>query len=242
MVILIDKTSSMEDDIDKIKKSVSSIIDALSKKPDVRISVAAYGDKNSDGKYWFQEMPFSTDFEKANVFVQRIVLTDGGDYPESVFDGAAHMMDSLKWRTDSKKMILLLGDAPSLAPPLSQYTLKDIVAKSKAHGVLMNYYPVIISPLPEGVEAAPFFKETPLINSVYPVPSSGEVNVLMNTEGNYEYELYDTNGQLVLNGKDETDKFQFDISDKTNGVYILRMINPTTKKFEQKKIILSKNQ
>ncbi|CAN5271184.1 hypothetical protein BH09BAC5_BH09BAC5_20240 [soil metagenome] len=241
LVFLIDNTGSMEDDIDNIRKGVASIIDKLSDKPDVRLAIASYGDKNEDPGIWFQEMPFTTDFAKAKIFVNGIKLTGGGDDPESVFDGAAKMMDELKWRNDSKKMIVLLGDAPSLLPPLSQYDLKDIVAKSKEHGILMNYYPVIISPLEAGANATPFFKETPMMNTVYPVPTNGPVNVLMNASGNYDYEVYDISGKMVKNGKcEEADNFQLDLSDQQNGVYILRIIDPAKKKFEQKKIIVGK--
>jgi hypothetical protein len=241
LVFLIDNTGSMDDDIANIKASLSSIIDKLSEKPDVRLAIASYGDKNDAPAYWFQQMEFTTDFEKAKGFVNGIKMTGGGDDPESAFDGAARMMDELKWRKDSKKMILLLGDAPSLLPPLSTYTLNDIVAKSKEHGILMNYYPVIISPLQAGTNAAPFFKEAPMINTVYPVPTNGPVNVLMNDAADYDYELYDMSGHLLKSGKCEaSDNFQLDLSDQEDGVYILRMINPTKKKFEQKKIILDK--
>lgn len=240
LVFLIDNTGSMDDDIDNIKKSVTSIIDKLAEKPDVRLAIASYGDKNEDPGIWFQQMEFTTDFSQAKTFVNGIQLTGGGDDPESVFDGAARMMDELKWRKDSKKMILLLGDAPSLLPPLSTFSLEDIVRKSKEHGILMNYYPVIISPLEAGANV-PYFKETPMVNTVYPVPTTGPVNVLLNDAGNYDYELYDLSGKKIMEGKcEESDNFQLDISAQEDGVYILRMMNPVKKKFEQKKIILDK--
>jgi hypothetical protein len=240
LVFLIDNTGSMDDDIDNIKKSVTSIIDKLTEKPDVRLAIASYGDKNEDPGIWFQQMEFTTDFSKAKSFVNGIQLTGGGDDPESVFDGAARMMDELKWRKDSKKMILLLGDAPSLLPPLSSNSLEDIVRKSKEHGILMNYYPVIISPLEAGA-SVPYFKETPMVNTVYPVPTTGPVNVLMNEAGTYDYELYDLGGKMLLKGKcEESDNFQLDLSAQEDGVYILRMMNPAKKKFEQKKIILDR--
>ncbi|MDQ3111074.1 MAG: VWA domain-containing protein [Bacteroidota bacterium] len=241
LVFLIDNTGSMEDDIDNVTKAVASIIDKLAEKPGVRIAIASYGDKNEDPGIWFQKLDFTSDFTQAKTFMNGIKMTGGGDDPESVFDGAARMMDELEWRNDSKKMILLLGDAPGLLPPLSRFSLEDIVLKSKSHGVLMNYYPVIISPLSGGIQTVPTFKETPMINTVYPVPTTGPVNVLMNEAGNYDYELYDLSGKLLMSGKcEESDNFQLDLSGQDNGAYLLRLINPVKKKFEQQKIILNK--
>src|SRR5574337_1878855 len=115
-----------------------------------------------------------TDFDRADTFVQRITLTSGGDDPESVFDGTVRMIDSLDWREDAHKMILVLGDAPSLLPPLSTYTIDDVIKRSKAHGILMNYYPVVLSPLPPGSKPmlTPYHNQ-PMINTIYPVPTAG---------------------------------------------------------------------
>ncbi len=240
LVLLIDNTGSMSDDIENVKSGVNVIIDHVKKKNDVHLSVATYGDEFSDGDRWFDLIPFTTDYDSVSRYVKRIGLTNGGDYPESMFDAACRTMDTLEWRKDSQKMILVLGDAPSLLPPHSQNGMKNVVAKAKEHGVLMNYYPVIISPLPEGDPLIePGFKKRTLVSNVYPVPSAGEVSLLLNREDYYVWEVYDITGTLVKKDEGTTNKIQLDLTDQPNGVYIVRTIDGNSKLFEEKRVIVA---
>jgi hypothetical protein len=240
LVFMIDNTGSMSDDIANVKKGLVSIIDHIKKKKDIRVAVATYGDKFSDGDRWYSVEPFSTEMDSVKSYVNRVTLTNGGDYPESMYDAACITMDTLDWRRDSKKMILVLGDAPSLMPPQSSNGLNQVVAKAKSKGVLMNYYPVIISPLPEGSPLVePGFKKKILISTVYPVPSDGNVNMLLTREDHFVWEVYDINGSLVRKDEGRTDKIQLDLTDQANGVYIVRVIDGADRQFEEKRVIVA---
>jgi hypothetical protein len=240
LVFLIDNTGSMSDDIENVKKGVGTIIEHVKKKRDVNLAVATYGDRFSDGDRWYACIPFTTDYDSVKRYVNRIGLTNGGDYPESMYDAACMTMDTLTWRKASKKMILVLGDAPSLLPPQSDNGLKNVVAKAKEHGVLMNYYPVIISPLPEGSPLIePGFKKRTLVSNVYPVPSAGDVNLLLNREGYYVWEVYDMTGLQIFKDEGMTDKIQLDLTAQANGVYIVRVMDGNSKLFEEKRVIVA---
>lgn len=239
LVFLIDNTGSMSDDIENVKKGVSSIIDHIQKRKDIRIAVATYGDRFADGDRWYSVFPFTTQMDSVKNRVNRISLTNGGDYPESMYDAACITMDTLEWRNDAQKMILVLGDAPSLLPPQSTNGMKQVVEKAKSHGVLMNYYPVIISPLPEGSPLVePGFTKRILISTVYPVPSDGNVNLLLTREDNFVWEVYDINGALVQKDAGVTNKIQLDLTAQANGVYIVRVIDGHDRQFEEKRVIV----
>lgn len=240
IVFLIDNTGSMSDDIENVKKGVGSIIDHIRKKSDIRVAVATYGDEFADGDRWYSVYPFTTQMDTVKNRVNRISLTNGGDYPESMFDAACKTMDTLEWRNDAQKMILVLGDAPSLLPPQSTNGMKQVVAKAKSHGVLMNYYPVIISPLPEGSPLLePGFKKKILISTVYPVPSDGNVNLLLTREDHFVWEVYNITGTLIRKEEGVTDKIQLDLTDQANGVYIVRVIDGVDRQFEEKRVIVA---
>lgn len=240
LVFMIDNTGSMSDDIENVKKGIGSIIDHIKKKKDIRIAVATYGDKLTDGDRWYSVEPFSTDFDSVKAYVNRITLTNGGDYPESMYDAACITMDTLEWRKNAQKMILVLGDAPSLLPPQSTNGINQVVAKAKSEGVLMNYYPVIISPLPEGSPLVePGFTKRILISTVYPVPSEGNVNLLLTREDHFIWEVYDITGMLVKKEEGRTNKIELDLTDQANGVYIVRVIDGADRQFEEKRVIVA---
>lgn len=84
VLFLIDKTGSMEDDIANVQKGLTQIVESLNRFKNIRLAIALYGDKNSDGKDWFSFQNFEMDYGAAKKFIQHIRVTAGEDYPESV--------------------------------------------------------------------------------------------------------------------------------------------------------------
>ncbi len=143
VVFLIDNTGSMSDDILQIQLAVNDILDILQALPHVRVGVAGYGDKNTDGDNWFRAQPLSANFDHARKFIAEMPINGGGDYPESVYDGMMRVLDNFHW-DNGKRMVLLIGDAPPLEDELSQFHLADVLQKAKEAHVEANVYPVVI--------------------------------------------------------------------------------------------------
>ncbi|OJV27536.1 MAG: hypothetical protein BGO32_02865 [Bacteroidetes bacterium 37-13] len=68
--------------------------------------------------------------------------------------------------------------------------------------------------------------KTPTLNDfeVYPNPTSGIVNLKMNTSGDYHFALLDMKGKVVQQGSFTSDT-NFDISQFTQGMYLLQVTN-----------------
>ncbi|HRN95056.1 MAG TPA: M1 family aminopeptidase [Chitinophagales bacterium] len=68
--------------------------------------------------------------------------------------------------------------------------------------------------------------KTPTLNDfeVYPNPTSGIVNLKMNTSGDYHFVLLDMKGRVVQQGSFTSDT-NFDISQFTQGMYLLQVTN-----------------
>ncbi|MCO5280918.1 MAG: T9SS type A sorting domain-containing protein [Chitinophagales bacterium] len=68
--------------------------------------------------------------------------------------------------------------------------------------------------------------KTPTLNDfeVYPNPTSGIVNLKMNTSGDYHFALLDMKGKVVQQGSFASDT-NFDISQFTQGMYLLQVTN-----------------
>lgn len=146
VVFLIDNTGSMVDDIDAVKANVTRIISDLGRLPDVRMAVATYGDSVYDGEMWYNEMDFTADVPQLQEYIEQIGIAGGGDLPESVYDGIWNVCRNLTWRSDTKRMILVIGDAPPLEhKKQTTHSLADVLASCRKNDILVNLYPVLVS-------------------------------------------------------------------------------------------------
>lgn len=242
ILFLIDKTGSMEDDIANVQKGLTQIINSIETYSNVRVAIGLYGDKNSDGKDWYSFKNFETNLESAKKLIKGIQVTNGDDYPESVYDGFFQSTKENFWKSESKRMIILIGDAPPLEKPLSNYAMSDVIEKATKDKITMNFYPIVVAPsvgLEEyGIETKTF-KETKLITSFYPNPSVGKVNINLTKHDDYEIQFFDFTGAIVLKENFKGDKISKDLYDFSNGIYLIRIIG-SNGNFETIKLMLNK--
>lgn len=240
IMLVIDKTGSMADDIQNIKDGVQQLFKVLKLYNGIRIAVACYGDKNSDGKNWFTFKAFDTDFVAAFNYIYKLKTSGGGDFPESVIDGVYESFTKGFWQSNSKRMVLLLGDAPSHEGALSNHSLSEIVNMATEQKVKMNFYPIVISTaLPTSLAAdieKP--KKLSLVDAVYPNPTKGPLNIQFATEGNYVVEIYNQSGALVHTNNTSGFFYTFNLPSLTDGLYIVKVIDEK-RNYDIKKIIFS---
>lgn len=240
LMIVIDKTSSMADDIKNIKKGLKQILETLEKYQNIRLSVATYGDKNIDGKKWFEFENFETDFSSTMSFIKKIETTGGGDFPESVYDGIYKAFQENFWESNTKRVVILLGDAPSLDSTRSEHNLEDIIEISRTDKINMNFYPIVLSPQDFGfIMDVPKMQNLTFIENLYPNPCRGRFTLTLNQLGNFTFQLFNQNGVLLKEEKLTSDSYSDDLYDYPNGLYVIRIYDDN-KNFETRKIILEK--
>ncbi|MDA3901721.1 MAG: VWA domain-containing protein [Spirochaetes bacterium] len=128
IMLLIDKTASMRDDIDAVVSGLSLIIDELP--VEARLGLATYGDKNVDGSDWYTFKDFTMDHDSIIDELNIIETTGGGDWPESVYDGIYSTIEKASWGGYAPlRMIICIGDAAPLTGDQTDYTLDDIKEK-----------------------------------------------------------------------------------------------------------------
>lgn len=243
LVFLIDKTGSMEDDIAEVKKSMNTIIDALKPFDNSRVGFAFYGDKYADTSAWYSIIPLNNDFTACKEIIRSIGTTGGGDAPESVNDGIAKTIDSMNWGDGRRRMILLIGDAPSLEPPYADYSLEDIIALAKSQKVQMNFYPVVIG-LQGSVKGISKPKEIKpktekMLSSIAPNPAVDHTVIRTSAAGDHTLEIYTAAGRLVSSFVMHEDTYELSTASYANGVYIVRIINNTDVTVDTGKFIVS---
>jgi hypothetical protein len=242
IVLLIDKTTSMEDDILQVKDGLKDILKQLEYFENIRVAVAFYGDKHTDGKEWFEFKNFESDFKLIDEFIGNVKLTWGGDWDESIYDAYFELNKQDFWRSNTKRMVLLIGDAPSHEKPLSEHSMGEVIVESRKSKVKMNFYPILVanSNVSNSTKASiTNFVEANLISSIYPNPSIGPITLKLNEASNYTVQIFDINGNLLIDEVASGSEWKNDLSDKPNGVYICRTIDER-KRYEMKKFVIEK--
>jgi hypothetical protein len=155
LMFVIDTTSSMDDDIAAVRANALGILDRIAESGrDWRIGIATYRDHPQEpygdpGDYPFQmELDFSTDYGTITNAINNIQIAGGADIAESVYAGLMGAIDQ-PWRLNTRKVIILMGDAPPHDPePVSGYTLDDVL-QAAYNADPISVYPVQIANNPE---------------------------------------------------------------------------------------------
>lgn len=113
IAFVLDTTSSMDDEIDSLKKTLQAIhyqVTEMSPKPDVRFGMVLYRDRGD--QYVTRTTAFTSDFDAFDKALKTVAAAGGGDTPEDVQQALRVAVTELKWRPEAVKMVFLLGDAP----------------------------------------------------------------------------------------------------------------------------------
>ncbi len=159
LVFVIDTTSSMEDDIDRVKSDAQRIIEQVeTSNTDWRIAVttfrdypeAPYGDA---GDYVARmEVDFSDDAGEISAAIHAITVAGGGDTPEAVCS-ALLLAIRMDWREEAQRIVILMGDAPPHDPePNSGCTIGGMMEEAFA-GDREHVYPIIIADNPDALRS-----------------------------------------------------------------------------------------
>lgn len=243
LVILMDRSTSMNDDLLAVKNGLTEIINVLEQFKPIRIGLVFYADKNTDGKKWLQAHPLTENTDEIRSIIQNTRTYGGGyDLPESVNDAIMYTLNDMNWSFTARRLVLLIGDAPSLEPPLSEFTTTEVLNCIARYNVTMNIYPIVIG-LKEGINSKVGIadiepKSSEIIKTIYPNPADNIMLLHTQSAGNYTAQLFDINGNLLQSKSFTGDNFTFYTWDLPPGVYIARIINEADKTADTIKFIV----
>jgi von Willebrand factor type A domain-containing protein len=111
VALVIDTTDSMQFVIDDVKEKLSQLVGSIQRMvPTSRVGVVVYRDKGDDYVVKWTDLSFHT--QKLQDFLSHINADGGGDWEEAVKEALDAAVHELKWRKQSKKIIILVGGSP----------------------------------------------------------------------------------------------------------------------------------
>ncbi len=141
LVICLDTTESMADDIDAVKASLPLMVrEKTARFTSFRLGLVLYKDYFED--YVVQKTPFTHDAGVFNTAVNKVRVQGGRDIPEAVYEALYEALSGYDWLASSK-VIVLIGDAPPHPIPRAKIDRTMVEKKAAALGVSVS---VIILP------------------------------------------------------------------------------------------------
>lgn len=141
LVICLDTTDSMSDDIDAVKATLPAMIkEKTARFASFRLGLVLYKDYFED--YVTKRMDFTRDISVFTAAVARIRVAGGRDIPEAVYEALYEALTGYDWSARNR-MIILIGDAPPHPIPRGKIDKSMVDAKSAELGITVN---VIILP------------------------------------------------------------------------------------------------
>jgi hypothetical protein len=111
VALVIDTTDSMQFVIDDVKEKLSALVGTLQQMvPTSRVGIVVYRDKGDDYVVKWSDLSFHT--QKLQEFLSHITADGGGDWEEAVKEALDTAVHELKWRKESKRIIILVGGSP----------------------------------------------------------------------------------------------------------------------------------
>lgn len=113
LMLMIDTTGSMGDEIAYLKTELASILNALKRSHpglDIRLGLVAYRDIGDE--YVTRSFAFSSDLSRTQGVLAALNADGGGDYPEAVDQALIRAVGMPGWRPDAVKSLLFVADAP----------------------------------------------------------------------------------------------------------------------------------
>lgn len=157
LLLLIDTTGSMWDDIEQVKDRAVEIIGSVkNRSKHARIAVMEYRDfPERTGYIWdypYRDvLPFTTDTDEAISAIYNLRLGYGGDIPETLNCALAHAIRNDRcsgrgdntsigsWRNISTRIIVYMTDAPALSPePFTGFTFDYIIRIAKEADIALD--------------------------------------------------------------------------------------------------------
>ncbi|MDR0663546.1 MAG: VWA domain-containing protein [Spirochaetaceae bacterium] len=136
LVFCVDTTASMKDDIETLKKELSSVLDLVKNRfSGFRVGMVLYRDYFDD--YVTKVIPFTRDIKTFQKNIDGIRVRGGRDIPEAVHEAIHDAATQFPWQADSRQ-IILIGDAPPHPRPRGNISKEQAYNAALERGIRVD--------------------------------------------------------------------------------------------------------
>ena len=136
IVFIFDATSSMAGFLHQVKFKIANLVTTFKALvPTARVGLVAYRDTGDDFVTKSQQLTYRT--QALQDFLRNIEPVGGGDREEAVGEALRVAVEQLNWKQKSKKIILIIGDAPPHAQDMPKAKALAEKFKNKMDGILV---------------------------------------------------------------------------------------------------------
>jgi hypothetical protein len=133
LVLCLDTTESMANDMAEVKKSLVPMIrELLPEYPGFRLGLVFYKDYFEE--YVVKRFDFTQDLDEVQKRIDSVRAWGGRDIPEAVNEALYASITEYEWKLE-KKRVILVGDAPAHPLPRGEVKEADVKAAAAAAGV-----------------------------------------------------------------------------------------------------------
>ncbi|MCU0727038.1 MAG: VWA domain-containing protein [Planctomycetes bacterium] len=139
VLLLIDTTGSMADEIERIKESLLSMtqkLRSLGREFDLRYAAVLYRDIGDE--YVTKAHPFTSDLPAFDAALKTVMADGGGDTPESLNQGLAEAVGRSDWREGAAKVLFLIADAEPHMDYAGDVRYGESLAAALARGIRIH--------------------------------------------------------------------------------------------------------
>jgi len=111
LVVTFDTTGSMYPCLTQVRRTVDALAARMFREiPNLRIGVIAHGDYcDARTAYVTKHLALTNDPNAVSYFIKNVEATYGGDAPEC-YELVLHEAQSMQWRDDAKRLLVMIGD------------------------------------------------------------------------------------------------------------------------------------
>ncbi len=136
LVIALDTTASMRDDIDAVRSMlIPMLCDIIADFSSFRIGMVLYKDYFEE--YLVKVLPFTGDFAEFQRTLNAIRVGGGRDIPEAVYEALYAACTKFPWSAE-EKLVILIGDAPPHPRPRGDITKEMVETAAAREGLKIN--------------------------------------------------------------------------------------------------------
>jgi len=136
MVIALDTTQSMLNDIDAIRENLVPFLKEHIRGFDTyRIGLLYYKDYMEE--YVTQKIPFQNDLNSIQYSIDRARVYGGRDIPEAVYEALYGGIHNFDWKAETR-LIVLIGDAPPHPRPRGVVTKEQVYTDAEKNNITLH--------------------------------------------------------------------------------------------------------